>query len=162
LTRHPEILARLVDEADAGEHALRDATIRELQRVRPVIFFAGRQVVDTYDLGGYRLPRTTLIALAARLTHFDERLFDDPLRFNPDRFLNQLPDTYEWIPFGGGMRRCIGATFAHMEMDIILRVLLERITLLPTDAPNEAWKFRGVAWAPRDGGRAVIKRRLPA
>jgi cytochrome P450 len=162
LRRHPEILARLVDEVDAGGHALRDATIRELQRTRPVIFFAGRHVVDTYDLGGYRLPRNTLIALAARLTHFDERLFEDPLRFNPDRFLNQLPDTYEWIPFGGGMRRCIGATFAHMEMDIVLRVLFERVTLVPTSEPDEAWKFRGVAWAPADGGRAIIKRRMAA
>jgi len=162
LRRNPEVLARLADEVDAGGRTLRDATIRELQRTRPVIFFAGRYTMQPYELGAYRLPKDVMIALSSRLTHFDPRLFEDPLRFNPDRFLDKLPDTYEWIPFGGGVRRCIGASFAHMEMDIVLRVMLERVTLLPTTAPDEAWKFRGVAWAPGDGGLAQIKRRAAA
>jgi len=71
-----------------------------------------------------------------------------------------VPDTYSWIPFGGGIRRCIGATFAHMEMDVVLRVLLERVQLLPTTEPGERPAFRGVVWAPAQGGRLVMRRRV--
>jgi cytochrome P450 len=160
LSRHPAALARLVAEVDAGNgHEYRDATIREVQRTRPVIFFAGRHTMRPYELAGYLLPEGVLIASAAAMTHFDPRLFDAPDRFDPDRFLDRRPDTYAWIPFGGGIRRCIGATFAHMEMDVVLRVLLERVALVPTDAPGEGWAFRGVALAPARGGRVVIRRR---
>jgi cytochrome P450 len=82
-----------------------------------------------------------------------------PDRFDPDRFHEMVPDTYSWIPFGGGIRRCIGATFAHMEMDVVLRTLLERVVLQPTAEPDEGWRFRGVAWTPALGGRAVVRRR---
>lgn len=159
LRRHPDALERLAGEVDAGGKAVRDATIREVQRTRPVVLFAGRFPMVPYELGGYRLPRGTLIMLAASLTHFDPRLFDDPQRFDPGRFLDKLPDTYSWIPFGGGRRRCIGASFAHMEMDVVLRVLLERMELEPTRDPDERWAFRGVAWAPAAGGVAVVRRR---
>ncbi|MEN0015413.1 MAG: cytochrome P450, partial [Solirubrobacteraceae bacterium] len=160
LSRNPGPLAKLVEEIDAGDgKSYRDATIREVQRTRPVIFFAGRVTMQPYDLAGYRLPRGVLLAQAAALTHFDPRLFDDPHRFNPDRFVDKLPDTYAWIPFGGGVRRCIGATFAHMEMDVVLRELLTRFTLEPTSRPDERWKFRGVATAPRNGGVVTLRRR---
>jgi cytochrome P450 family 138 len=161
LRRHPEVLERLVAEADDGGSALREATVREIQRTRPVISFAGRGVRKPFVLGGYELPVGTRIGLCAALTHYDPDLFPHPERFDPDRFLDKLPDTYAWIPFGGGVRRCIGATFAHMEMDVVLRVLLERVELLPTDAPDEPWRFRGVAWTPAAGGVAVVRRRVP-
>ncbi|MFA9270317.1 MAG: cytochrome P450 [Baekduiaceae bacterium] len=160
LRRHPDVLARLVEEADEGGKTLREATIREVQRTRPVIFFAGRYCMEPYELGGYVLPKGTRVGLAAALTHFDPELFEDAGRFDPDRFLDRLPDTYSWIPFGGGMRRCIGATFAHMEMDVVLRVLLQHVTFAPTDDPDEGWRFRGVAMAPNRGGRAVVTRRV--
>ncbi len=160
LRRHPDVLARLVTEADEGGKTLREATIREVQRTRPVIFFAGRYCMEDYELGGHVLPRGTRVGLAAALTHFDPELFEEPDRFNPDRFVDRLPDTYSWIPFGGGVRRCIGATFAHMEMDVVLRVLLEEVEFTPTDAPPEGWRFRGVATAPDRGGRAVIAPRV--
>ncbi len=160
LTRNPDKLERLVAEIDAGEgKAYRDATIREVQRVRPVIFFAGRVTMQPYELGGYRIPRGVLLAQAAALMHFDPRLFEDPHAFRPERFVGKLPDTYAWVPFGGGVRRCIGATFAHMEMDVVLRTLLQRVSLEPTTAPDERWKWRGVATAPRHGGRVVLHRR---
>jgi cytochrome P450 len=124
-----------------------------------VIAFAGRYTRKPFELGGYRLPVGTRILLAACLTHYDPQLFPHPDRFQPDRFLDTLPDTYSWIPFGGGIRRCIGATFAHMEMDVVLRVLLERVELVPTAAPPERWAFRGVVWAPADGGRMIVRRR---
>ena len=98
--------------------------------------------------------------LAACLTHYDPSLFPHPERFDPDRFLDRLPDTYEWIPFGGGIRRCIGATFAHMEMDVVLRVLLERTELLSTEEPDEPWAIRGIVLAAGQGGRAAVRRRI--
>ena len=160
LRRHPDVLARLVDEVDAGEgKAYRDATIREVQRMRPVITFAGRNTIVPFEVGGYVIPERSLLALSAGLTHYDPRLFPEPDRFLPERFLDALPDTYSWIPFGGGVRRCIGATFAHMELDVVLRVLLEHVELLPTDAPGEPWRFKGVAWTPGGGGRAIIRHR---
>jgi cytochrome P450 len=159
LRRHPGVLARLVAEVDEGGRAFREATIREVQRTRPVIAFTGRGVRRPFELGGYELPVGTRILLAACLTHYDPQLFPHPDRFDPDRFVDATPDTYSWIPFGGGVRRCIGASFAHMEMDVVLRTLLERFELEPTDAPPESWKFRGVAWAPGAGGLAVIRRR---
>ncbi|WP_205695620.1 cytochrome P450 [Conexibacter sp. SYSU D00693] len=159
LTRHPHVLDRLVAEVDAGGKALREATIREVQRTRPVIAFAGRGVRKPYELDGHLLPVGTRIFLAACLTHYDPALFPRPDVFDPDRFLDVVPDTYSWIPFGGGVRRCIGATFAHMEMDVVLRTLLGRVTLQPTTAPDEPWRFRGVAWAPGHGGRVTVQAR---
>lgn len=162
LRRHPDILARLADEVDAGGKALREASIREVQRTRPVIAFAGRLARKPFELGGYRLPVGTRLLLAACLTHYDPDLFPNPDRFDPDRFLDLVPDTYAWIPFGGGVRRCIGATFAHMEMDVVLRVMLERVSLLPTTEPGEPWAFRGIVWAAGAGGRVAVRRREPA
>jgi cytochrome P450 len=159
LRRHPELLRRLVEEVDADGKALREATIREVQRARPVISFAGRFVRHPYELGGYRLPVGTRVLLAAGLTHTDPKSFPHPERFDPHRFLGVVPDTYAWIPFGGGRRRCIGATFAHMELDVVLRTILQRVELLPTTEPEEKWKFRGVAWGPADGGLARVTRR---
>jgi cytochrome P450 len=159
LRRHPEVVRRLVEEADEGGRSLRDATIREIQRTRPVIAFAGRTVHRPFELGGYRLPLGTRILLAACLTHYDPQLFPHPDRFDPDRFLDRLPDTYAWIPFGGGIRRCLGATFAHMELDVVLRVILQRFDLAPTDAPDEGWNYLGVAWSASEGGRARVRPR---
>jgi hypothetical protein len=162
LRRHPAVLTRLTEEADQGGKTLREATIREVQRARPVIAFAGRGVMKPFELGGHRLPVGTRILSAACLTHYDPVLFPRPDRFDPDRFYDMVPDTYSWIPFGGGIRRCIGATFAHMEMDVVLRTMLERVELAPTDAPDEGWRFRGVAWTPARGGRTIIRRRAAA
>jgi cytochrome P450 len=156
LRRHPDVLRRLQEEADAGGKELREATILEVQRMRPVISFAGRHTMKPFEVGGYRLPRGVLIGLSAGLTHYDPNLFPHPDRFDPDRFVGVRPGTYSWIPFGGGRRRCIGATFAHMELDVVLRTILQRVELAPTDAPDERWHFKGVAWAPAEGGRALV------
>jgi cytochrome P450 len=161
LRRSPNVLEKLVAEVDAGGREYRDATVREVQRIRPVIMFSIRIVKKPFELGGYVLPPGTRIALAGALTHYDERLFPDPMRFSPERFVGRMPETYAWIPFGGGIRRCIGASFAHMEMEIVLRTILQTWELEPTSAPDEKLKFRGIAYAPRDGGLARVKRRAP-
>jgi cytochrome P450 len=162
LRRNPEALARLVEEVDEGGRAFRDATILEVQRMRPVISFAGRHTIKPFAVGGYRIPRGRLIGLSAGLTHYDPNLFPRPDVFDPDRFMAARPGTYSWIPFGGGRRRCIGATFAHMELDVVLRVILQRVRFAPTDAPDEPWKFKGVAWSPAGGGVARVSRRHAA
>ncbi|WP_183345805.1 cytochrome P450 [Conexibacter arvalis] len=161
LRRQPEALTRLVAEVDAGGRAWRDATIREVQRTRPVIMFTSRLVKEPFELGGHLLPQGTRIVLPAALTHYDARFFPEPARFDPQRFLDRKPDTYTWIPFGGGVRRCIGASFAHMEMDVVLRTILQTWELLPAGPgePPERLRFRGVAYAPSRGGEARVRRR---
>jgi cytochrome P450 len=161
LRRNPWILRRLVDEAreDRAGNALRVATIQEVQRSRPVIPATGRHAMEDFPLGEWVVPRGHHIIVAARMIHHDPRFFEQPLQFQPDRFVGVKPDAYTWVPFGGGLRRCPGAAFAHMEMDVVLRVLLQEFELESTDAQGEAWRDRGVAFAPGDGGLAVLDRR---
>lgn len=160
LRRHPTVLRRLADEADAGGSQLREATILEIQRVRPVIDGTIRKVrVPGLGLGRWTLPEGQVVLVSIYLIHRDEALFPHALRFDPDRFAGSRPDTYEWIPFGGGVRRCIGAAFAHMEMNVVLRTLLRDFTLEPTTDRGERWHSRGVAYCPAKGGQAVVRRR---
>src|SRR4051794_869868 len=159
LRRHPHDIARLTQEVRDGGSELRDATIREVQRVRPTITGAGRQAREPYPLGEWVIPTGTVIMVSAQLIHNDARWYTEPERFDPDRFLGRKPDTYRWIPFGGGIRRCIGAAFAHMEMNIVLRTLLSSFEVAAASDGGEGWRFRGVAFAPRRGGVAVVRRR---
>jgi cytochrome P450 len=153
------VVGRLVVEIEQGGRELRMATIHELQRVRPVVPGTGRLVVKPFRLGDYVIPPGHGLLISATLTHEDPRLFPNPRAFDPDRFLDKRPDPFAWVPFGGGRRRCPGAAFAHMEMDVVLRTLLDRLELEPTDEPDEAWAFRGVTFAPGKGGLAVVRRR---
>jgi cytochrome P450 len=163
LRRHPIMLRRLAEEADAGGSQLREATILEIQRVRPVIDATLRKVrAPSLRLGRWTLPQGQVVLVSIYLIHRDETLFPDAGRFRPDRFVDSRPDTYQWIPFGGGARRCIGAAFAQMEMNVVLRTLLRDFTLEPTSERGERWHSRGVAYCPARGGRAVVHRRSPA
>jgi len=164
LRRHPAVLRRLADEVDAGGSQLREATILEVQRVRPVIDGTVRKVrAPGLRLGRWALPEGQVVLVSIYLIHRNEALFPNALSFDPDRFAGHRPDTYEWIPFGGGVRRCIGAAFAHMEMNVVLRTMLRDFTLEPTSERGERWHSRGVAYCPAKGGRAVVHRRsLPA
>jgi cytochrome P450 family 138 len=160
IRRHPAVLRGLVEEVDAGGSALREATILEVQRTRPVIDLVGRQVkADSVQLGRWTVPKGYAVLVSITLIHDNESLFPDAQRFDPSRFLDTKPDLYQWIPFGGGSRRCLGAAFAHMEMNVILRTMLRDVTLVPTDEPDERWYSRGVANAPGRGGRAIVRRR---
>jgi cytochrome P450 family 138 len=160
LRRHPELLSRLVDEIDAGGDELLDATILEVQRSRPVIDTTFRSVVaPSYQLGPWLLPQGQAVLIAIGLMHDNDALFADHLRFNPDRFVGARPDNNEWIPYGGGARRCIGAAFASMELKVVLRAMLHEFTLVPTTDRDERWRSRGVALAPAKGGRVVVTRR---
>lgn len=160
LRRHPEITRRLSDEVADGGSRLRAATILEIQRTRPVIDRTARQVrAEHMTLGRWTLPKGQIVMVSIYLMHNDETLFPAARRFEPDRFLEHKPDTYEWIPFGGGVRRCIGASFANMEMNVVLRTLLRDFTLEPTGERGERWHSRGIAYCPAKGGIAVVHRR---
>ncbi|MBF6228597.1 cytochrome P450 [Nocardia abscessus] len=162
LRRHPDVLRRLVAEADAGGSQLREATLLEVQRVRPVIDATARQVrAESLRLGRWTLPKGQKIVVSIRLMHDNEELFPNARVFDPDRFVGVRPGTFSWIPFGGGSRRCIGAAFATMEMNVVLRTLLRDFTLEATDARDERAHFRGVALVPAKKGRAVVRRRAP-
>lgn len=160
LRRNPEALARLTDEALAGDEGeYREAVFRETLRTRPTVTMSVRYVKQPFVLDGWELPRGTRIALHPGLTQFDPTLFHEPERFRPERFLEGKPEPFSWIPFGGGLRRCIGASFAEMEVDVVLRTMLRRVELLPTTAKSEGWRFRGVTFVPSRGGQAKFKRR---
>ena len=163
LRRHPMVLDKLVEEVDAGGSDYLKATIVESQRVRPVIVDVTRKVAaETMPLGEWVLPRGYQVLVATDLVQMDENVFPDPERFDPDRFVDAKPGMYSWVPFGGGTRRCIGAAFAEMEMTAILRTLLEEYELMPSVAPDEKWKSRGVAWTPHAGALAVWHERETA
>ncbi|MEV6824672.1 cytochrome P450 [Amycolatopsis sp. NPDC051102] len=156
LRRHPALLAELTE----GDGKLLDATILEVQRTRPVIDLTARQVKqDGFRLGRWTLPKGYAVLVSIALIHDDDAVFPHAATFDPHRFLGARPDLYQWIPFGGGTRRCLGAAFATMEMTVVLRTLLRDFTLVPTGEPGERWHSRGVAYAPAKGGRAVVRRR---
>jgi len=159
LRRHPEVLARLVKENDEGGNEYRQATMVELQRNRTVIDFAGRHVVAPhYDLGDWRIPRGYTVMISIGNVHANAEAFPDPERFDPDRFLGTRTPT-AWVPFGGGTRRCIGAAFANVEMDVVLRTILRDFVIETDDAPEEKIHFRGIAFTPKDGGLVTVHRR---
>ena len=163
ISRHPAVLDRLVAEADTDDNTYRQATIFEVQRARTVIDFSGRNVmVPMYQLGEYVIPQGYSIIVSLLQLHENPDVFPNPERFDPQRFIDAKPNTFAWVPFGGGTRRCVGAAFANMEMDVVLRTVLRRFTIETTDAPGEKWYSRGVAYTPKNGGLVVVHRRPAA
>jgi hypothetical protein len=150
----------VAEEADTDANELRQAAILEVQRTRTVIDLAGRHVyAPTYQLGPWVVPRGYSIVVSLGLIHTDAEVFPDPHRFDPQRYIGGKPSTFAWIPYGGGTRRCVGAAFANMELDIVLRTVLRQFRIETTTAPGEKWHARGVAFTPKDGGRIVVRRR---
>ncbi|MEG7364365.1 cytochrome P450, partial [Pseudomonas citronellolis] len=130
LTRHPAVLARAVQAAGAsaagdpsGDEYL-DAVAKETLRVRPAVFDVGRVLTEPVDLAGYRLPAGAMVVPGMGLVHASPAVYPDPNRFDPDRMLGAALSPSTWLPFGGGNRRCIGATFAMVELRVVLREIL--------------------------------------
>jgi cytochrome P450 family 135 len=161
LFRAPDKLARLRDELAAGDdHEYVDAVVKETLRVRPVVPFVGRRLREPAQLGGHDLPAGTDVMPAILLTHTRADVYPDPYEFRPERFLDGNPETFGWIPFGGGTRRCIGAAFAELEMRVVLSTILRSATLRPaTDRPERVVR-RNVTLSPRGGTPAVLVDRL--
>ena len=160
LLRNPTVLARLRESIAAGQDDYLDATIKETLRARPVILDVARKLTRPARVGNYELPAGTFVLPAIAALHYREDLFPEPEAFRPERFLDGKAETYSWIPFGGGVRRCIGASFAEYEMRIVLRAILERADLSAPDPKPERVKIRNITLAPGKGTRVSLDRPL--
>ena len=163
LLRNPAALARLTAEVDAGEEdTYLRAVISESLRLRPVVPLAGRRLASELAVDGLRLPAGTDVTPAIWLTHTRADLYPEPYAFKPERFLEDSPTTYGWVPFGGGIRRCLGAAFAEMEMRVVLETILRRRVLSPASGRAEAERVtrRNVTFSPRHGTRVRSRPRV--
>jgi len=154
LLHHPVALTRLTAEVNDGEDdgdAYLRAVISESLRLRPVVPLAGRRLACDLNVDGLSLPAGTDVTPAIWLTHTRADLYPEPYAFRPERFLQESPTTYGWIPFGGGVRRCLGAAFAELEMRVVLEVVLRRCALSPASARAERVTRRNITFSPRNG-----------
>lgn len=162
LLRTPPALERLTAEVKADESSeYLDAVIKETLRVRPVVTEVFRSPTAPTELGGYLVEPGAQVAVSIALLQCDPDLFGpDPLAFRPERFLEGAPESYTWIPFGGGVRRCIGASFALLEMRIVIATILARTELRARRSNDEKSRFRGVTVLPSRGGEALVAARF--
>jgi cytochrome P450 family 135 len=156
LVRHPEKLDRLAAEVAAGEDAYLKAVILETLRLRPVISIVNRTLKAPFEVGGYTLPAGVTVAPCIYLVHRRPDVYPEPERFLPERFLERPPGTYTWIPFGGGVRRCLGGAFAQFEMEVVLRELVSRATIRPARPRSERVFRRAITETPRHDAEVVI------
>jgi cytochrome P450 family 135 len=159
LARHPAVLSRLREEVDAGEDTYLDAVVKEILRLRPVIALVLRRLTEPMEIGGRLLPAGANVAPCIYLIHRRADVYPDPRAFRPERFLEKPPGTYTWIPFGGGVRRCLGASFAQFEIKVVLRELVRRLDIRPARPRAERRVRRAIVFAPERGGELVVARR---
>jgi cytochrome P450 len=175
LARHPSVGERLAAELDDDpDAAYLTATIHEIMRRRPVLMNAEpRLVKQRVKIGGVSYPPGVVLIASAYLVHHDPDIYPEPHAFRPERFLEQAdgsdgrvvarpPGTYTWLPFGGGRRRCLGASFAMLEMKIVLRAVIERDLLLPVGDRPETARRRSITISPSRGCEVVLRARLTA
>jgi cytochrome P450 len=164
LSREPAVLARLVEELDAGESEdYLTATIYEVMRLRPVLPNAEpRLTMEPVEIGGFHYPAGVLLLASAFLVHRDPEIYPEPHAFRPERFLENPPGTYTWIPFGGGRRRCLGASFALQEMKVVIRAALTRCELRPATTAAEPTRRRSITFSPAGGATVILRDRAAA
>jgi cytochrome P450 family 135 len=156
LARHPEKLDRLAAEVAEGEDAYLKAVVLETLRLRPVISIVNRTLKEPFEVGGYTLPAGVKVAPCIYLVHRRADVYPEPERFLPERFLEQPPGTYTWIPFGGGVRRCLGGAFAQFEMEVVLRELVARTTVRPASPEPERVFRRAITETPRHDAEVLV------
>jgi cytochrome P450 family 135 len=166
LVRHPDKLARLVAEIDSGEgDEYMQAVIAETLRVRPVVPLVVRVLQEPLIVGGRELPRGARVVPSIYLTNRNPRVYEAPSEFMPERFLDSPPETFSWIPFGGGIRRCIGASFATLEMKLILQTVLGELAPSLPARGGRLWRKgewnrrRAITLVPSAGARVTWRRR---
>jgi cytochrome P450 len=162
LVRNPEAYERLVATVRAGGEEsgeVIEATLTEAMRSRPVIPMIGRRVVVPWRLGEYGVPAGTPVGLSILLLHHREDLYPDPHAFRPERWLGHKPGTYEWIPFGGGTRRCLGAALAMAEQRVVIEAMARQLDIQAADERPERPRHRNVTMIPARGGRVLVRRR---
>jgi cytochrome P450 len=162
LCRHPDKLQRLREEVHAGENGYLEAVVQETLRLRPVISIVLRRLVEPMEIGGRLLPAGASIVPSIHLVHRRADIYPQPDEFLPERFLEReggrAPQTYTWIPFGGGVRRCLGAAFAQFEMETVLRELVLRRTLSPSRSKSERVYRRAITETPRHDAEVLVGR----
>jgi cytochrome P450 len=164
LAREPAAVAALTEELDRGDgDEYLTATIHEILRHRPVLPNAEpRLTKGPITIGGFDYPAGVALVASAYLLHHDPDIYPEPHAFRPERFLGKAPGTYTWIPFGGGRRRCLGASFAMQEMKIVLRAALGRYELAPAHGRPERTGRRSITFSPSGGAMVVLRERVPA
>jgi cytochrome P450 len=156
LARHPHVVDALRDEDDT----YMTATIQEILRARPVLPNAAPRLVKRpVEIAGWRYDRGVCLLANTYLVHHDPEIYPDPYSFRPERFLEEPPGTYTWIPFGGGRRRCLGASFALLELKTVLREVLRGYDLQPGVAGPEISRRRSITISPRLGASTVLRAR---
>lgn len=161
LLREPAVLARLLASLEVGEGEYLDAVIKETLRIRPVVAQIGRVLASECEIDGWRLPAGTMVMVPMTVLHTDPEAFPEPDAFRPERFLGeQDPAEYSWLPFGGGVKRCPGASLALLEMRVALRTILLNARLAPDRPEPERPCVRGITLVPDRGGRVVLTERL--
>jgi cytochrome P450 family 135 len=155
------VLGRLRSSLEDGATDYLDAVIKETLRVRPVVMEVGRDVTEPTQIGRWELPAGTRVMSSIALVQRAEEGWPDAKAFRPDRFLDAQPAPYTWIPFGGGPRRCIGASFATTEMAAIIPVVLRHFDLQPDRPEPERSQTRNVTQIPARGARALLTRKPP-
>jgi len=156
LMRHPEQLARVREEAASGEDRYAEAVVQETMRLRPVLPIVLRRLAAPMELGGSLLAEGAWVAPCAYLVHRRPDVYEDPLAFRPERFLERAPGTYTWLPFGGGVRRCLGASFAQMEMKQVLQAVAAQVELRPVRDESERLRPRFITLAPARRAEVVL------
>jgi cytochrome P450 len=162
LVRHPDKLERLREEIDRGEDEYLEAVMKETLRLRPILSLVLRRLTEPMEIGGWMLPAGVTVAPCIYLMHRRADVYPEPLRFRPERFLEQPPGTYTWIPFGGGVRRCLGASFAQFEMKVVLSEIVSRLDVRAADPRPERLVRRAITLVPQRGGEIVARERVPA
>jgi cytochrome P450 len=159
LLHHPPALARLVAELDSGSAEYLDAVITEALRLRPVVAIVDRRVRQATRIGPHTIPAGAIVCPNIYLTQRREDLYENPAAFRPERFLGQPPPRFGWFPFGGGIRRCLGASFATFEMRIIIPQVLQAVTLRPASPRAAKVRREAVIFVPHNGARAIVTAR---
>lgn len=156
LLAHPQTYGKLADDLAAGRDQYLDCVIRETLRVKPIVPMIGRYVAKPYQLGRWTIPVGARIAPSIYLAGKNPQAYPNPERFEPERWIGVKPDPYTWLPFGGGIRRCIGMAFAQFEMRIVLQTVVPRARMKLADGPAKVTR-RGITLAPAGGTRVVLQ-----
>lgn len=158
--RHPHVVERLRAEFVEGSDEYLEAVAKETLRVRPAVFGGGRKLTRDLEIGDHLLPAGIFVGPAICGVQRSPALYDDPLEFRPERFLGPNPPPYSFIPFGGGVRRCLGASFAMLELKTIAKTVLEHVELVPPRMESEAQPCKHATQVPARGAEAIVTRRL--
>lgn len=159
LTRHPAILAKAVRAAREGDDDYLDAVVKETLRIRPVVFDVGRILKEPVELAGHRLPAGVMVIPGMVVVHASDAVYPQADHFDPGRMLGAAHGPSTYLPFGGGNRRCLGATFAMVEFRVVLREILRRVDLDTTNDAGEHKRLKHVIFVPHRGGRIRIRSR---